>query len=93
MLLYHLPCIAHVMIFWFNKETLRDILKTIYIHFTGAAAEWFWENLNHKDSSASKYMKEYEAPKFTYQDFGSQLTMEFFNATRVAEVVHNSGAK
>ena len=32
-------------------------------------------------------------PKFTYQDFGSQLTMEFFDPNWFADVVTASGAK
>ena len=31
--------------------------------------------------------------EFGYQNFGAQLTMEFFNATKFANIVTNSGAK
>ena len=38
-------------------------------------------------------MKQNYPPNFEYQNFGAQLTMEFFNATKFADIVTNSGAK
>ena len=38
-------------------------------------------------------MKENYPRNFTYQDFGSQLKMEFFNANKFADLVQASGAK
>ena len=38
-------------------------------------------------------MEENYPPSFTYQDFGRQLKMEFFNASWIADLVKDSGAK
>ena len=39
------------------------------------------------------FMKDNYPPNFTYQDFGAQLKMEFFNASQFAELVKSSGAR
>ena len=55
--------------------------------------EWFWLRSTQNDSEAARYLAEYTAPKFQYQDFGSQLTMEFFNASEIADIIAGSGTK
>ena len=56
-------------------------------------AEWFWYDSTKNGSDAAKYLADYAPPKFQYQNFGSQLTMEFFNASEIADIVAGSGAK
>ena len=56
-------------------------------------SEWFWLDSTKNGSEAAKYLSDYYAPKFRYQNFGSQLTMEFFNASQIADIVAGSGAK
>ena len=56
-------------------------------------SEWFWLESTNNGSAAAKYLAEYTTPKFTYQNFGSELTMEFFNASEIADIVAGSGAK
>ena len=41
----------------------------------------------------TNFMSENYPPKFTYQDFGSQLTMELFDPNRFADIVLRSGAQ
>ena len=38
-------------------------------------------------------MEDYYPPNWTYQDFGPEITMEFFDPNWFAEVVKKSGAK
>ena len=45
------------------------------------------------DSEVVNFMNNYYPPKFTYQDFGPQLTMEFFDPSKFADLVTASGAK
>ena len=45
------------------------------------------------DQRCAAYMKDYFPPKFTYQDFGPMLTMEFFDAEKFADIVADAGAK
>ncbi len=44
-------------------------------------------------SEAAQYLRDYFPPKWRYQNFGSELTMEFFNASQIADIVAGSGAK
>ena len=45
------------------------------------------------DMEIVKYMEDFYPPNYKYQQFGPQLTAEFFNATFWAELVAASGAK
>lgn len=60
-------------------------------------SEWFWyqtvRNESEADYNCLKYQEDYFPPKWTYQDFGPQLTMEFFNASAFADLVYAAGAK
>lgn len=50
-------------------------------------------NQSEGDRKCAKYLKDYFPPKFTYQDFGPMLTMDFFDAEKFADIVADSGAK
>ena len=55
--------------------------------------QWFWHAWHEGSPGAVQFMKENYPPNFTYQDFGSQLKMEFFNSNKFADLVQASGAK
>ena len=75
----------------FGKE--RELSKHLLFHHIGYGSEWFWTNWNNSVEGYVNFMKNYYPPKFTYQDFGAQLTMEFFNASTFADIIAASGAK
>jgi alpha-L-fucosidase len=50
-------------------------------------------NWHQNRSDIVEFMADNYPPKFTYQDFGPLLTMEFFNASWFADVISDSGAK
>ena len=50
-------------------------------------------NWQQKKPEVTEFMEKNYPPNFTYQDFGAQLTTEFFNASKFADIVINSGAK
>ncbi len=60
-------------------------------------SEWFWmqsvRNESEGDKRCARYLQDFFPPRFTYQDFGPMLTMDFFNASHIAQVVADSGAK
>ncbi len=64
---------------------------------TGVESASFWHktvvNETDSDRRCIKYLKENFPPRFTYQDFAPMLTMEFFNASVIADIVAKSGAK
>ncbi len=78
----------------FSKEACHKI--NLYPS-AGVQSEWFWmqseRNKYSGDKNVVKFLKEYYPPKWTYQNFGPQLTMEFFNANQFADIVADSGAK
>ena len=63
------------------------------IYISGLEDAWFWKNWKDNESSVVEFMKENYPPNFTYQDFGRELKMEFFNASWIADLVKDSGAK
>ena len=74
----------------------------IFMHFgpyavPGVESEWFWmqsvRNESAGDQRCAKYLEDYFPPKFTYQDFGPMLIMDFFNSDAFADIVAESGAK
>ncbi len=60
-------------------------------------SEWFWyqtvRNSSEGDHRCLKYMQDFFPPRFTYQDFGPMLTMDFFDADQIADIVAGSGAR
>ena len=70
---------------------------TLCYLFSGIESEWFWyqsiRNESAGDQRCSAYLKDYFPPKFVYQDFGPQLTMEFFDPEEIAKIVAGAGAK
>jgi len=69
----------------------------IMMHFgpyavPGYGNEWFWNNWR-SGKIQKQFMHDHYSPKFTYQDFGPQLKMEFFDANQFANIVKASGAK
>ena len=63
----------------------------------GYVNEWFWKwwqrNQTANDVKIDKFMRDFYPPGFSYHDFGRDLKMEFFNASRIADLVRASGAK
>jgi len=78
---------------WYDKAKVG-----IFMHFgpyavPGLRTEWFWQNWVHNVPEVVNFMKDNYPPHFTYQDFGPQLTMEFFDPQWFADLVTASGAK
>ena len=70
----------------------------IFMHFgpyavPGFSSAWFWNAWHEGRPGTVEFMKDNYPPDFTYQDFGPELKMEFFNASQFAQLVKDSGAK
>ena len=59
----------------------------------GFGSEWFWLHWSNNDTDYVKFMKENYPKDFTYQDFGVDLKMEFFDANWISDLIKDSGAK
>lgn len=56
-------------------------------------SEWFWWDWQGaKDEDTVSFMKNNYKPDFTYGDFASQFTAEFYNAAQWADIFNASGA-
>ncbi|RZF45525.1 hypothetical protein LSTR_LSTR005727 [Laodelphax striatellus] len=79
-------------------EWYEDAKIGIFIHWgvysvPSFGSEWFWLYLVNGEDAFVKFMKQNYPPNFTYQDFGPQLTGEFFDASQWAKIFEGSGAK
>ncbi len=64
------------------------------ILFLAVQSEWFWYyTVTEPMGQCAQYMEDYCSPYFTYQDFGSQLVMDFYDPDEIADIVASSGAK
>ena len=59
----------------------------------GFHSEWFWKHWSDNETDYVKFMKQNYPKDFTYQDFGVDLKMEFFDANWISDLVKDSGAK
>lgn len=56
-------------------------------------SEWFWHNWQINQSGTVEFMKKNYRPDWTYADFASQFTAEFYDPKQWAEIFKASGAK
>eukprot|EP00092_Neocalanus_flemingeri_P026849 GFUD01029105.1.p1 GENE.GFUD01029105.1~~GFUD01029105.1.p1 ORF type:complete len:519 (+),score=132.75 GFUD01029105.1:145-1557(+) len=84
---------------WYDEAKVGVFMHWGPYSVPGVASEWFWLQWNRRDPANPgdmeivKYMEDFYPPDFKYQQFGSQFSAEFFNATFWAELVAASGAK
>ncbi len=80
-----------------NESSKPFQSKLKWVNIVGVESEWFWyqsvRNESVSDKRCAKYLEDYYPPKFTYQDFGPMLTMDFFDAAHMSDLVAMSGAK
>ena len=55
--------------------------------------EWFWKYWRDSVPGYPEYMRKNYRPDFTYQDFASELTTEFFNPAEWADIFEAAGAR
>ncbi len=56
-------------------------------------SEWFWQHWKRGNKPYVNFMKKNYRPDFTYADFASDFTAEFFNPNQWADILKASGAK
>ncbi len=69
----------------------------IFIHWgdyaVPAYGEWYWYNMNRKDSDTWKFHEKIFSERTKYQDFAPQFKAELFDPAQWADVFSRSGAK
>merc|ERR1719481_96164 len=84
---------------WYDQAKIGIFMHWGPYSVPGVASEWFWLQWNRRDPHNAgdmevlKYMEDNYPPNFKYQEFGPMFKAEFFNATKWAELVADSGAK
>ena len=79
---------------WYDDVKLGVFICIGIYSVPGYGNEWFWKNW--KGTNQSKivqFMKDNYRPNWTYADFASQFTAEFFDADQWSEILEASGAK
>jgi len=80
-----------------SDPTLCQVGTFAHISHTGygqgVESEWFRLYSTQKNRASAAYLRDFFPPRFQYQDFGPMLTMDFWNADKVADIVADSGAK
>ncbi|XP_066251248.1 alpha-L-fucosidase-like [Euwallacea similis] len=79
---------------WYDKAKVGIFIHWGLFSVPGFDSEWIWHEwrTDHKKEVEDFISKNYP-PDFTYQEFASQLTGEFLNATQWADLLKRAGAK
>ena len=75
-----------------------DVKFGIFMHWgvfsvPSFKSEWFWDMWKTGNADVVAFMKKNYPPNFTYADFATKFTTEFFDANEWADVLAASGAK
>ncbi|KAF5277100.1 hypothetical protein FQA39_LY06338 [Lamprigera yunnana] len=77
---------------WYDEAKIGIFLHW-GVYSVPSYGEWFWYNWANNDPSYVNFMKQNYPPNFTYQEFASDFTAEFFDPADWASLFQQSGAK
>jgi len=79
---------------WYDKAKVGIFVHWGLFSVPSYGNEWIWhEWKSDQNADIVNFIEKNYRPGFTYQEFASQLTAEFFNATEWAELFKKAGAK
>ncbi|BFZ03722.1 hypothetical protein BsWGS_06761 [Bradybaena similaris] len=79
---------------WYDEAKFGIFIHWGVFSVPSYMSEWlWWEWQGVHDKKAVHFMQANYPPDFTYADFASQFTAEFFNATEWAQLFQKAGAK
>lgn len=80
---------------WYDEAKLGIFIHWGVFSVPSFTSEWFWYYWKgpKPQKSAVDFMKNNFRPGFTYADFASQFTTEFYNPNEWADIFAASGAK
>lgn len=79
---------------WYDEAKIGIFITWGVFSVPSFGTEWFWWTWKEaKNPATVDFMKKNYRPDFTYPDFASQFSAEFFNANEWAEILKSSGAK
>ncbi|KAK2160601.1 hypothetical protein LSH36_129g00052 [Paralvinella palmiformis] len=79
---------------WYDEVKFGVFISWGVFSVPGFGSEWFWYDWQYKkDKALVDFMKKNYPPGFTYADFASQFTAEFYQPDHWADIIEASGAK
>ena len=79
---------------WYDEAKLGIFIHWGVFSVPSFSSEWFWWGWKGQHLPAiTSFMQQNYRPDFTYADFASQFTAEFFNPVDWADIFAASGAK
>lgn len=78
---------------WYDQSKIGIFIHWGVYSVPGFGSEWFWKSWTDGRERYVDFMNKNFKPGFSYQEFGSQFTAEFYNATHWANLFKRAGAK
>ncbi|ESO90211.1 hypothetical protein LOTGIDRAFT_147833 [Lottia gigantea] len=79
---------------WYDEAKFGIFINWGIYSVPSITNEWFWYRWKHdKNPEIVNFMKNNYRPDFTYPDFASQFTAEFYNPAQWADIFQASGAE
>ena len=78
---------------WYDEAKVGIIMHWGVYSVPSFGDEWFWNYWQTGSQAYVDFMKANYRPGWTYADFASQFTAEFFNPDQWVEIFQASGAK
>lgn len=78
---------------WYDAAKIGIFIHWGVYSVPAFGSEWFWINWMNGNPKHVDFMKKNFKPGFTYQEFASAFTAEFFDANEWAKLFERSGAK
>ena len=79
---------------WYDEVKFGIFISWGVFSVPAFGSEWFWYRWQHdKNKAFVDFMEKNYRPGFTYADFASQFTAEFYDPDHWADIIEASGAK
>ena len=78
---------------WYDEGKVGIFIHWGVFSVPSFGSEWFWNNWKTGQQPYVDFMKRNYRPDFTYADFASQFTAEFFDPEEWAELFQAAGAR
>ena len=78
---------------WYDEAKLGIFIVWGVYSVPSFGNEWFWDYWRSGKKDYVEFMQKNYAPDFTYPDFASQFTAEFYDPDAWADLIEASGAK
>ncbi len=79
---------------WYDEAKFGIFIHWGVFSVPSFGSEWFWERWKgSKSKNYVEFMKKNYRPDFTYADFASQFTAEFYDPVKWAKLFQDAGAK